>query len=92
MSLDAVLARVPEWNKGGIARYGRYFCDPDRRQDVEAYFGPLVGDLQGGPRALAGALPEARARRADDPSDAGAAAVDPRRGRSGCPRACASWT
>jgi alanyl aminopeptidase len=55
-NLDAVLARVPEWNKGGIARYGRYFCDPDRRQDVEAYFGPLVGDLQGGPRALAGAL------------------------------------
>jgi cytosol alanyl aminopeptidase len=50
---DQLLARIPAWRKGSIARIGGEFCDEARAAEVEAWFAPLSGSLEGGPRALA---------------------------------------
>ncbi len=55
-NLDALVERLPEWSKGRASSYGSQFCDARHRAEVEAFFQPLVGELQGGPRTLATTL------------------------------------
>ena len=55
-NLDGVIARVPVWNQGDMVALSRQFCSEKRKAEVEAFFGPKVDDLQGGPRDLALAL------------------------------------
>lgn len=55
-NLDGVIARVPVWNQGDMVALPRQFCSAKRKAEVEAFFGPKVAELQGGPRDLALAL------------------------------------
>jgi alanyl aminopeptidase len=58
--LDAVLARLAR--RQGVALIGmagRAFCDDGLARDVEAFFGPKVAHMEGGPRVLATAVEEA---------------------------------
>ena len=55
-NLDGVIARVPVWNQGDMVALPRQFCSAARKAEVQAFFGPKVDDLQGGPRDLALAL------------------------------------
>lgn len=52
-NLDAVIARVPVWNQGDIVALPQGFCSQPRADAVQAFFGPKVDNLQGGPRDLA---------------------------------------
>jgi alanyl aminopeptidase len=65
---DAVLARLPRHHAGvGLVSAGRFFCDEAHARDVEAFFGPKVDGIEGGPRVLAETLENVRlcvARRA----------------------------
>ncbi|MBK5921971.1 hypothetical protein CCR80_13100 [Rhodothalassium salexigens] len=55
-NFDGVLARIPTWNKGGIARVGSVFCSADKAAEVKAFFEGRIETLEGGPRALAQTL------------------------------------
>ncbi len=55
---DAFAGRVPEWTLGRLAGYGRNFCDAARGARVQAFFGPRVERLPGGPQSLATTLEE----------------------------------
>ena len=55
---DAILARLPKHFGGALVGVGRAFCDDAHASDLEAFFGPKVQSLGGGPRALASTLEE----------------------------------
>jgi alanyl aminopeptidase len=54
---DAVRARLPK-HHGGVALVGapHSFCDEAHAADAQAFFGPKVDTIDGGPRALASTL------------------------------------
>jgi alanyl aminopeptidase len=54
---DAVRARLPK-HHGGVALVGapHPFCDEAHAADAQAFFGPKVDGIDGGPRALASTL------------------------------------
>lgn len=52
---EAIIERIPIWRKGRIASYASVYCDADKAEAANAFFGPKVDALQGGPRALAAA-------------------------------------
>ena len=49
---DAIIKWVPVDATGFLPSIGRNFCDADHRSDVEKFFRPRVGKLEGGPRTL----------------------------------------
>ena len=55
-NLDGMIGRVPVWNQGDMVSLPRQFCSQARKAEVQAFFGPKVDELQGGPRDLALAL------------------------------------
>jgi alanyl aminopeptidase len=58
---DAVLTRLPRHHAGvQLVGVGRAYCDEDHAKDVEAFFGPKIDGVEGGPRALASTLEEVR--------------------------------
>ncbi len=59
-NLDAFLERIPSWGKGNVAAFGGGFCDVERLAEVDAFFGPRVDALQGGPRSLGQTLERIR--------------------------------
>jgi alanyl aminopeptidase len=69
----AILERMPQ-HHGGVQLVStpRSFCDDTHARDVEAFFGPKIDGVEGGPRALASTLEDLRlcaARRtAQEPS------------------------
>jgi alanyl aminopeptidase len=70
---DAILARMPRHHAGAaLVGASGVFCDDDHARDVEAFFGPKVDGIDGGPRALSLALETVRLcaarRKAQEPS------------------------
>jgi alanyl aminopeptidase len=65
---DGILARLPRHHGGmQIVGTGQQFCDDAHARDVEAFFGPKIDGIEGGPRVLASTLEGVRlcaARRA----------------------------
>jgi alanyl aminopeptidase len=58
---DAILTRLPRHHGGvQLVGAGRQFCDEARARDVEAFFGPKIEAIEGGPRALASTLEDVR--------------------------------
>jgi alanyl aminopeptidase len=58
---DAILGRLPQRHGLGlVVLSGRAFCDDTRAKEVEAFFAPRVGQIEGGPRGLATAVEEIR--------------------------------
>jgi alanyl aminopeptidase len=49
---DQLLERVPETYQAQLIYGVSAFCDEPHIDSVEAFFGPRVGDLEGGPRTL----------------------------------------
>jgi alanyl aminopeptidase len=49
---DEILARVPNREGGWLVYTGRSFCDDAHAEEVQAFFGPKVQSLEGGPRNL----------------------------------------
>ncbi len=57
---DAVLARLPKRAGGGLVSLARPFCDEAHAANVQAFFGPTIESLEGGPRALASTVEDVR--------------------------------
>ena len=61
-NLDQLLARLPREVGGDYAAslplLGNAFCDASHRAEVEAFFGPRIGQYTGGPRNLENVLEE----------------------------------
>jgi alanyl aminopeptidase len=56
---DAILARLPRHHGGvQLVGVGSRFCDEAHARDVEAFFGPKIDGIEGGPRSLASTLEE----------------------------------
>jgi len=55
-NMDSVLERVPAWKKGQMPRYFSPFCDRAHANEIEAFFTPMIDELESGPRYLANAL------------------------------------
>jgi alanyl aminopeptidase len=55
---DAILARLPLFGRGAIARAVAAFCDPTLRREAEAFLRPRVAGLAEGGHALDSALAE----------------------------------
>ncbi len=52
-NIDAVLERLPTWNKANVIYVGDYFCNPEKRQQLDEFFAPRTEEWQGAPRYLA---------------------------------------
>ena len=66
-NLDKLLARMPPAYAVAAISLGMTVCDREHRDELEKLFAPRTAGIEGGPRALAGALEETRlcvARRA----------------------------
>jgi alanyl aminopeptidase len=58
---DAILARLPRHHAGvQLVSAGHFFCDEPHARDAEAFFGPKVDGIEGGPRVLAETLEDVR--------------------------------
>ena len=55
-NLDAVLARIPSQNRGGLVRVFDKFCSNDSATAVSSVFSPMIATLESGPRYLANTL------------------------------------
>ncbi|WP_428266455.1 M1 family metallopeptidase [Haliangium sp.] len=53
---DGLLARIPRWRRRDLIEAAGSGCDPSARERAQAFFGPKVDQIPGGPRALAQAL------------------------------------
>lgn len=53
---EAIKARMPTFNQGGLAGIGGRFCAPAERDDYKAFFEPKIDKLMGAPRVFAGTL------------------------------------
>jgi alanyl aminopeptidase len=51
-----VIARVARGDSGGLPWLASSFCEPARRDEVEAFFAPRVDAMPGGPRSLRATL------------------------------------
>jgi alanyl aminopeptidase len=52
-NMDAVIEQIPSWNKGGVPRLVGGFCSNEKADDLQAVFGPIIDELESGPRTLA---------------------------------------
>lgn len=52
-NFDAFKNRLPTWVQGRMSYVGGNFCQEDHKQELLAYFNPIIESLSGGPRALA---------------------------------------
>ena len=59
-NVDALVARLPAGSAGGLPLVMAGACEDDAAAAVEAFFGPRVADLPGGPRNLAAATERIR--------------------------------
>ena len=59
-NLDAVLARIPSQNRGGLTRVFSRFCDAASADDLEARFSSIIESLESGPRHLANTVESVR--------------------------------
>ncbi|RLQ22641.1 M1 family peptidase [Seongchinamella sediminis] len=59
-NFDAVIARIPTWQKGQTPHYFDSFCSEEDAASVEAVFSPLIADYESGPRYLAKSLEKIR--------------------------------
>ncbi|MCC7537007.1 MAG: M1 family metallopeptidase [Deltaproteobacteria bacterium] len=57
---DAVIARVARGDSGGLPWVAASFCEPARRDEVEAFFSPRIQAMPGGPRSLRAAVESIR--------------------------------
>jgi len=55
-TIDRILQRIPEERWGRLTFFGKAYCDTEKRDEVQAFFAPRVGNLTGGPRNLAQTL------------------------------------
>lgn len=58
--LTGLIGRLPTWIQGAVARVGGGYCSEDKAEEVEAFFAPIIDELEGGPRALAQTLESVR--------------------------------
>jgi alanyl aminopeptidase len=59
-NLDAVLARIPSQNRGGLTRVFDRFCDVASADALETKFSPIIDSLESGPRHLANTVEAVR--------------------------------
>jgi alanyl aminopeptidase len=59
-NFDAVIARIPTWQKGRAPRYFDSFCSEADAASVEAVFSPVIASYESGPRYLAKSLEKIR--------------------------------
>lgn len=59
-NFDAVIARIPTWQKGQAPRYFDSFCSEEDAASVEAVFSPVIANYESGPRYLAKSLEKIR--------------------------------
>lgn len=59
-NFEAVIARIPTWQKGQAPRYFDSFCSEEDAASVEAVFAPVIADYESGPRYLAKSLEKIR--------------------------------
>lgn len=52
-NIDAIKNRFPTWAQGRLPAVGSGFCSADKRDELKAFFEPIVESLSGGPRYLA---------------------------------------
>ena len=58
---DAVLQRLPKHHGAvGLVSAGRGYCDDAHAKEIEAFFGPKIDSIEGGPRVLASTLEDVR--------------------------------
>ena len=59
-NFDAVIARIPTWQKGQAPRYFDSFCSEKDADSVEAVFAPVIANYESGPRYLAKSMERIR--------------------------------
>lgn len=59
-NFDAVIARIPTWQKGRAPGYFDSFCSDEDAEAVEALFSPVIAGYESGPRYLAKSLERIR--------------------------------
>ncbi|TDG13461.1 M1 family peptidase [Seongchinamella unica] len=59
-NFDAVIARIPTWQKGQAPRYFDSFCSEADAASVAAVFSPVIANYESGPRYLAKSLEKIR--------------------------------
>ncbi|WP_154222448.1 M1 family metallopeptidase [Marinicella rhabdoformis] len=52
-NIDAIKLRFPTWAQGRLPAVGSGFCEAKKRDELKAFFEPIVESLSGGPRYLA---------------------------------------
>lgn len=55
-NFDRLVEVIPAWQAGELPELAKGFCSEERAAEVESFFEPRIGKLQGGPRELAQAL------------------------------------
>jgi alanyl aminopeptidase len=53
---DSIVARMPSFNRGGLAGIGGRFCTAAEREDYRKFFAPRIAELTGAPRVYAATL------------------------------------
>ena len=52
-NIEPLLGRLPTWHQGRLPRIAQPWCDASRIDELKAFFDPIIGDMEGGPRHLA---------------------------------------
>lgn len=52
-NIEAIKNRFPSWAQGRLPAVGSGFCSAEKRDELKAFFEPIVESLSGGPRYLA---------------------------------------
>jgi alanyl aminopeptidase len=52
-NFEAFKLRIPTWVQGRLPIVGSGFCSEEKKNELKAFFDPIVEDLSGGPRTLA---------------------------------------
>ncbi len=55
-NIGAYLERVPTWRHGRAPQVGQKWCDIANIEELRAFFEPIIGDMEGGPRTLASVI------------------------------------